>query len=96
MGAISKISEKCMACPNVDKCSHKRMEACAYYEHRNTAESVAMPSKSDMAAPILRETVNTIVDGQVVEVYKDEIEKTLYTHLYDGLRCGFINGAYGT
>ena len=43
MGAISKISEKCMACPNVDKCSHKRMEACSYYEHRNMAESVAMP-----------------------------------------------------
>lgn len=96
MGAISKISEKCMAFFNVDKCSHKRMEACAYYEHRNMAESVAMPSKSDMAAPILRETVNTIVDGQVVEVYKDEIKKTLYTHLYDSLRCGFINGAYGT
>lgn len=93
MGAISKIAEKCMACPNVDKCSHKRMKACAYYEHRNMAESVAMPSKTDMTAPVLRETVDTIVDGQVVKVYKDEIEKTLYKHLYDGLRCGFINGA---
>ena len=63
------------------------------YEHRNMAESLAMPSKSDMAATVLRETVNTIVDGQVVKVYKDEIEKTLYKHLYDGLGCGFINGA---
>lgn len=39
------------------------------------AESVAMPSKLDAAAPVLRETVNTIVNGQVVKVYKDEIEK---------------------
>ena len=50
------------------------------YEHRNMAESVAIPSKSDAAAPVLRETVNTIVNGQVVKVYKDEIEKTLYKH----------------
>lgn len=93
MESISKIAEKCMACSNVDKCSHKRMEACAYYEHKNMAESVAMPSKSDAAAPVLRETVNTIVNGQVVKVYKDEIEKTLYKHLYDDLGCVFINGA---
>lgn len=93
MGAISKISEKCMKCPDVDKCSHKRMEACAYYEHRNMAESVTMQSKSDIATPVLRETVNTIVNGQVVKVYKDEIERELYKHLYDGLCCGFINGA---
>lgn len=93
MESISKIAEKCMACPNVDKCSHKRMEACAYYDHRNMAELTAMPSKSNMEAPVLRETVNTIVDGQVVEVYKDEIERELYKHLYDGLHCGFISGA---
>lgn len=97
MGAISKISEKCMTCSNVDKCSHKRMEACAYYEHRNMVESATIPSKSDMASPVLRETVKTIVNGQVVNVYKDEIEielyKHLYKHLYDGLRCGFINEA---
>lgn len=91
MRAISKIQEKCMACSNVDKCSHKWMEACAYYEHRNMAESAAMPSKSDMAAPVLMETVKTIVNGQVVNVYKDEIERELYKHLYDGLHCGFIN-----
>ena len=54
------------------------------YEHRNITESVAMPSKSDAAAPVLRETINTIVN---------EIEKTLYKHLYDDLGCVFINGA---
>lgn len=30
----------------------------------------------------LRETVNTIIDGKVVKVYKDEIEKQLYKELY--------------
>lgn len=93
MESISKIAEKCMACSNVDKCSHKRMEACAYYEHRNMAVSDMAAPVSDMAAPVLRKTFNTIFNGQVVNVYKDEIEKALYKHLYDGLRCRFINGA---
>ena len=93
MGSISKLAEKCQKCPRVEKCDRKRMEACAYYDERNMAEAVVTPSTADMAAPVLRETVNTIVNGQVVKVYKDEIERELYKHLYDGLRRGFINGA---
>ena len=69
------------------------MEDCAYYDNRNMAESVTAPSIADVASPILRETVNTIVNGKVVKVYKEEIERELYKNLYDGLRCGFINGA---
>lgn len=30
MGAISKLSEKCMECPKVKNCNNKRKEACAY------------------------------------------------------------------
>lgn len=93
MGAIAKLAEKCQKCPRVEKCDHKRMEACGYYDERNMAESVTAPSTADAASPILRETVNTIVNGQVVKLYKDEIERELYKNLYDGLRCGFINGA---
>lgn len=92
MGAISRLAEKCRKCPRVEKCDRKRMESCAYYDERNIAEAVTMPSTADMTSPILRETVNTIVDGQVVEVYKDVIERELCKHLYDGLRCGFIGG----
>ena len=29
---LSKLSEKCKACPRVDKCDHKRMELCALAE----------------------------------------------------------------
>ena len=93
MGSISKLSEKCQKCSRVEKCDHKRMEACAYYDERNMAESVNAPFAADAASPILRETVNMIVNGQVVKVYKDEIERELYKNLYDGLRCGFINGS---
>ena len=93
MGAIAKLSEKCQKCSRVEKCDHKRMESFAYYDDRNMAESVTAPSTADLASPILRETVNMIVDGQVVKLYKEEIERELYKNLYDGLRCGFINGA---
>lgn len=93
MGAIAKLAEKCQKCPRVEKCDHKRMEACAYFDDRNLAELVTDPSTADVASPILREPVNTIVNGQVVKLYKDEIERELYKNLYDGLRCGFINGA---
>lgn len=93
MGAIAKLAEKCQKCPRVEKCDHKRMEACAYFDDRNLAELVTDPSTADVASPILREPVNAIVNGQVVKIYKDEIERALYKNLYDGLRCGFINGA---
>ena len=63
--------------------------------------NVTMPDKVEAAkymdelspAAQIIGAVNTIVNGQVVKVYKDEIEKTLYKHLYDDLGCVFINGA---
>lgn len=93
MGAIRKLAEKCQLCRNVDKCDHKRMEACAYFEDKNVAESYAMPTTADLTAPILRETQTICVNGIKTEVYKDDAEKALYKHLYDGLYCGFMNGA---
>ena len=44
---------------------------------------------AEMTAPILRETVNTIIDGKVVKVYEDEIEKELYRSLYSHLGLQF-------
>ena len=29
---LSKLSEKCKACPKVDSCDHKKMEMCALAE----------------------------------------------------------------
>ena len=46
-------------------------------------------SAAELTQPILRETVNTIIDGKVVKVYKDEIEKQLYKELYSHLGLQF-------
>lgn len=52
----------------------------------NAAQSVGM----DAAQPLLRETMTIHIEGKPVVVYKDEIEKQLYGHLYShlGLRYG--------
>lgn len=93
MGTIRKLADRCQLCRNVDKCDHKRMEACVYFEDKNIAESYAMPTAADLAAPILRETQTICIGGIKTEVSKEDIEKALYEPLYDGLYCGFMNGA---
>jgi hypothetical protein len=50
------------------------MEALGYLPEPIVAEAGAS-SAAELTQPILRETVNTIIDGKVVKVYKDEIEK---------------------
>ena len=47
------------------------------------------PVTADIAAPILRETVSRVVDGKVVTMYKDELEKILYKDLYSHLGLQF-------
>jgi hypothetical protein len=64
------------------------MEALGYLPEPLVAESGAQAS-AEMAQPILRETVNTIIDGKVVKVYKDEIEKELYRSLYSHLGLNY-------
>ena len=50
---------------------------------------VKVPVTADIAAPILRETVSRVVDGKVVTMYKDELEKILYKDLYSHLGLQF-------
>lgn len=78
------MAEECRECPFKDKCKNKRIEALGYLPEPMVAEA-GMPSAAELTQPILRETVNTIVDGKVVKVYKDEIEKQLYKELYSHL-----------
>lgn len=40
------------------------------------------------AAPVLRETIQIVIDGEIVTVYKDELEKALYGNLAQVLDCG--------
>lgn len=81
---LSRLSEECQKCPFVEKCKHKRMEALGYLPEPLIANAGA-PSIAELTQPILRETVNTIVNGEVVKVYKDEIEKQLHKELYSHL-----------
>ena len=83
---LSKLSYKCRKCPFVNKCDYKKMEALAYLPEpqimTNGAQSVGM----NVGQPLLRETMTIHVEGKMVTVYKDEIEKQLYSHL--GLQYG--------
>ena len=75
---LSRLAEQCRKCPFKDNCKNKRIEALGYLPEPIVAEAGAS-SAAELTQPILRETVNTIIDGKVVKVYKDEIENiTLY------------------
>lgn len=85
---LSRLAEQCRKCPFKDNCKNKRMEALGYLSEPIVAETGAS-STAELTQPILRETVNTIIDGKVVKVYKDEIEKQLYKELYSHLGLQF-------
>ena len=72
---LSKLAEKCKACPKVDSCDHKKMEMCALAElpQRAKAEVTATASVS-AAAPVLRERIDSPLSPFA---YKDELEKAL-------------------
>lgn len=85
---LSRLAEQCRKCPFKDNCKNKRMEAFGYLPEPIVAEAGAL-STAELTQPILRETVNTIIDGKVVKVYKDEIEKQLCKELYSHLGLQF-------
>lgn len=86
---LSQLSERCRKCPFVDKCDHKRMEALVYLPEPQIAMNASQSAGIDAAQPLLRETMTIHIAGKPV-VYKDEIEKQLYNHLYShfGLQYG--------
>ena len=88
---LSKLSEECKNCPFVDKCKNKRMEALAYMTESQVLANVVNSNSENLAAPLLRETMTIMVDGTPTQVYKDEIEKQLYSQLYSGLGLKFGN-----
>lgn len=85
---LSRLAEQCRKCPFKDNCKNRRMEALGYLSEPIVAE-VGASSAAELTQLILRETVNTIIDGKVVKVYKDEIEKQLYKELYSHLGLQF-------
>ena len=85
---LSRLAEKCRKCPFAETCNNKQMEALGYLPDPIMAPT-AETSVADLAQPILRETMTIMVNGFPTTVYKDEIEKELYKHLYSGLGLQF-------
>lgn len=81
MRAISQMAEKCQKCPDRDKCSHKRMEACAYMDEPY-GKNAGIEAGVNAAVPGLRETMQINVGGVMTSVYKVEIEKAIYKALH--------------
>ena len=83
MGSLSRLSEKCKKCPNVDECNHKKMELCAYIEPTNLSANISQNVSQSLAMPLARETM-TINDGRgnMIEVYKDDIAEQINKSLF--------------
>lgn len=72
---LSKLSEKCKACPKVDSCDHKKMEMCALAElPLKMCADAGQTASTNMAAPILRERIDSPLSPFT---YRDELEKAL-------------------
>ena len=87
--SLSRLSKKCRECKFVDICEHKHIEACGYLPELQIAQSAGEVASQPLSQPLLRETIEIHVDGKPMAVYKDEIEKELYKHLYSGLCLQF-------
>lgn len=72
---LSKLSEKCKACPKVDSCDHKKMEMCALAElPHNMCANAIQTAYANASAPILRERIESPLSPFT---YRDELEKAL-------------------
>lgn len=92
MGVVSRIATKCRKCPNMDKCNHKRIEACAYYNEPALATTSAGLTQA-AAVPVLRETMLINIGGVMTTAYKDDIKLELHNSLYEHLCVGLNYGA---
>lgn len=86
---LSKLAAGCRACPYVDTCGHKRMEALGFLPEPPLSETTSMSASESAAQPFLREAMEIRVNGKPVTVYKDEIEKQLTRGLYAHLGLQF-------
>lgn len=86
--ALAILAKQCRECPFVETCEHKEMEALGYLPDPIMAD-VKTPVTANISSPILRETISRVVDGKVVTIYKDELEKIIYKDLYTNLGLQF-------
>ena len=96
MQTISKLSDKCKSCSNVDNCDNKRMVACAMKEFKpNIANAIAHTTMSPIQ-PVLRIehpiTINIGYYGTIdtsLEDIADNLNKDLYKDIFN-VNCSFI------
>ena len=86
---LSKLAAGCQACPYVDTCDHKRMEALGFLPEPPLSMYASQPAADSAAQPLLREMREIRVNGKPVTVYVDEIEKQLTRGLYPHLGLQF-------
>ena len=91
---LSRLSAKCRACPYVDTCDHKEMEALGYLPEPIIAPAVA-PVVADLAAPIMvKHDYRDIKVSENVTVTIDieDLKRKMVEDIYAGLH----HGLYGT
>lgn len=92
--SLSRLSAKCRACPFVDKCGQKRLEAEAYLKSM-VATSVAYPSVNGLVEPIaakhdyrnVKVAENTTITIDIEEI-KLQLEKDFYNQIGLGIQFG--------
>ena len=89
---LSRLSAKCMACPLMEKCDHKRLEAEAYLEP-SVAASAAYPLVEGLVELVMikhdyrnvKVAENTVITIDLEEL-KRQIEKEFYNQTGLGIQ----------
>ena len=95
MGSLSRLSEQCGKCPFKEKCSKKRLEACAYIEP-NIAQNVAMNVSESMTQPILAKHEYRdvkVAENTTITIDLDELKKQMEKEFYKAVGLGINYGA---
>ncbi len=91
---LSRLSAKCRACPLMEKCDHKRLEAEAYLEP-SVAASAAYPLVEGLVESVMikhdyrnvKVAENTVITINLEEL-KRQIEKEFYNQVGLGIQFG--------
>lgn len=90
MGSLSRLSEKCRKCPFKEKCSKKRLEACAYIEP-NIAQNVAMNVSESMTQPILAKHEYRdvkVAENTTITIDLEDLKKQIEKEFYKAVGLG--------
>lgn len=84
---LSRLSERCRACPFVETCDHKRMEAVGVLSPQ-LAEAVSVPSEADLLQPMaVKHDYRDIKIGEntTVTIDLEDLKKKMVDEIYAAL-----------